>query len=105
MEQTISMQLGKKVLFDIYNGPMVIQLEIKPRIYLRNNHLQYAITWFNFYWVDRSVLFCKHKKKIMNYSSRGKDNDISFVDAMLNGLAKDNLAFTFQKFRNFPKKN
>ena len=43
---------------------------------------------------------CKHKKKIMDYSStRGKDNNISFVEAMLNGLAKDGGLYVPKKIK------
>ena len=45
---------------------------------------------FNCAKFDWCILFCKYKKKIMYYSStRGNDQDIGFIQAMLNGLAKD----------------
>ena len=47
MEQTISMQLEKKFYLEAFdNGPNGYPLGNQTRIYLRNNHLQYAITWF-----------------------------------------------------------
>ena len=42
----------------------------------------------------------------MNYSStRGQDNNVSFIDAMLNGLAKDGGLYVPKKLKNFQKLN
>ena len=42
----------------------------------------------------------------MSYSStRGQDNKINFVDAMLNGLAKDGGLYVPDKFTKFSKKS
>ena len=47
MEQTISKNLEKKFYLEaLDNGPNGLPLGNQTRIYLRNNHLQYAITWF-----------------------------------------------------------
>ena len=46
MEQTISKNLEKFYLEALDNGPNGLPLGNQTRIYLRNNHLQYAITWF-----------------------------------------------------------
>ena len=47
MEQTISKSLEKKFYLEASdNGPNGFPLGNQTRIYLRNNHLQYAITWF-----------------------------------------------------------
>ncbi len=47
MEQTISMNLENKFYLEATeNGPKGYPLGNQTRIYLRNNHLQYAITWF-----------------------------------------------------------
>jgi surfeit locus 1 family protein len=47
MEETISMKLENKFYLEaVDNGPNGFPLGNQTRIYLRNNHLQYAITWF-----------------------------------------------------------
>ena len=47
MEQTISKNLEKKYYLEaLDDGPNGYPLGNQTRIYLRNNHLQYAITWF-----------------------------------------------------------
>ncbi len=47
MEETISMKLENKFYLEaVDNGPNGYPLGNQTRIYLRNNHLQYAITWF-----------------------------------------------------------
>ena len=47
MEETISMKLENKFYLEATdNGPNGYPLGNQTRIYLRNNHLQYAITWF-----------------------------------------------------------
>ena len=108
MEETISMKLENKFYLEaVDNGPNGYPLGNQTRIYLRNNHLQYAITWFlialSLSWC---FYFCKHKKKIMNYSStRGQDNNVSFIDAMLNGLAKDGGLYVPKKLQNFQNRN
>ena len=47
MEETISMKLENRFYLEaVDNGPNGYPLGNQTRIYLRNNHLQYAITWF-----------------------------------------------------------
>ena len=47
MEETISMKLENRFYLEaVDNGPNGYPLGNRTRIYLRNNHLQYAITWF-----------------------------------------------------------
>ena len=47
MEETISMKLENKFYLEASDdGPNGYPLGNQTRIYLRNNHLQYAITWF-----------------------------------------------------------
>lgn len=47
MEETISMKLEDRFYLEaVDNGPNGYPLGNQTRIYLRNNHLQYAITWF-----------------------------------------------------------
>ena len=47
MEQTITKNLEKNFYLEaLDNGPNGLPLGNQTRIYLRNNHLQYAITWF-----------------------------------------------------------
>ena len=47
MEETISKKLEKNFYLEAYNnGPNGYPLGNQTRIYIRNNHLQYAITWF-----------------------------------------------------------
>ena len=49
--------------------------------------------------------FLQSQEEIMSYSStRGQDNKINFVDAMLNGLAKDGGLYVPDKFSKFSKK-
>ena len=56
---------------------------------------------FNCAKFDWCILFCKYKKKIMYYSStRGNDQDIGFIQAMLNGLAKDGGLFVPKNIKN-----
>ena len=47
MEKTLKMKLEKKFYLEaVNNGPNGFPLGNQTRIYIRNNHLQYAITWF-----------------------------------------------------------
>ena len=46
MEETISMKLENKFYLEATDDGPNGYLGNQTRIYLRNNHLQYAITWF-----------------------------------------------------------
>ena len=46
----------------VKNGPNGFPLGNQTRIYLRNNHLQYALTWLMIACGLVGVFFCEYKK-------------------------------------------
>ena len=64
MESTISKKLENKFYLEAYNnGPNGYPLGNQTRIYLRNNHLQYAITWLLISFGLIGVFFFANLKK------------------------------------------
>ena len=64
MESTISIKLEDKFYLEAYNnGPNGYPLGNQTRIYLRNNHLQYAITWLLISFGLIGVFFFANLKK------------------------------------------
>ena len=65
MEKTLEIKLEKNFYLEaVNNGPNGFPLGNQTRIYLRNNHLQYAITWFLIALGLVGVFFFANIKKI-----------------------------------------
>ena len=91
------------------DGPNGYPLGNQTRIYIRNNHLQYAITWFliavGLVGVYLAANIRKNKVEMKYYSTRGGESSINFEKVVLKGLATDGGLYIPEKFPNFNHKD